>query len=267
MERIRNSSLLRGICYILIPITVFILLMSIANEVLISEYGELGNNEELIKTSTITNNQEFILMQKICNLFKNHENSGMYCIPICTILFVAMIIYLFWSIGHEKEKNGITLRSIDKIPYELLIIGCGTIIFILAGLVVAISSAWADFPINITISIYILSYLGAYTSLLAICVTTIRRIKAKEFWHSFLIYKICHKIKTTTQRITRNFADKTKSTKKLTFYYLGFLAISAILISMSGSFLGVLLLLGFLAWTYYKIIEYNKKINKIQEAL
>ena len=39
MEKIRNSSLLRGICYILIPITVFILLMSIANEVLISEYG------------------------------------------------------------------------------------------------------------------------------------------------------------------------------------------------------------------------------------
>ena len=267
MEKIRNSSLLRGICYILIPITVFILLMSIANEVLISEYGGLSNEEELIKAGIITNNQEFVLMQKIYNLFKNYENSGMYCIPICTILFVAMIVYLFWSIGHEKEKDGITLGSIDKIPYELLIIAGGFIILILAEIVVSISDSWAEIPINIITSVYILSYLGAYASLLAICVTTIRRIKAKEFWHSFLIYKIWHKIKTTTQKIARNFADKTTSTKKITFYYLGFLAICAILISMSGTFLGVLLLIGFLGWTFYKMLEYNKKINKIQESL
>ena len=46
MEKAQKSSLLRGICYILIPILVLMMLISVADEILKSEYGEFKTKIE-----------------------------------------------------------------------------------------------------------------------------------------------------------------------------------------------------------------------------
>src|SRR5699024_4124968 len=104
-------------------------------------------------------------------------------------------------------------------------------------------------PVDFVQSAYIVSYLGIYVCLLIDVVTTIRRIKAKEFWHSFLVYKIWNKIK---QKIDE-YGGKTKSTRKLTFFYLMFLVAFIILINCATSFVGLVLLVAFLVWVYIKL--------------
>ena len=50
MEKAQKSSLLRGICYILIPILVLMMLISVADEILKSEYGEFKTKKEFAQT-------------------------------------------------------------------------------------------------------------------------------------------------------------------------------------------------------------------------
>ena len=404
MENIRKSSLLRGISYVLIPIIVFVLILCVVNEVLIRQYGNIGNKEEYLKTDqfaegyyisvisnvsdireieyenssgieiynttrnyykkiedqniyyegsketrvgyinkginyiikdkntgkvytniqitdlnkqiqdlknasvywyyengeiktsidkinqnnvvynygityddydiyssfNIDNMVEYILKDptyaiylKLYDISQFLNNKLSYIIPISTILLTVIIIYLIWSIGHVKGKDGITLGSIDKISYEIIIMITWFIIGLLICVVGGTSSINSQIPVDFVQSAYIVSYLGIYVCLLIDVVTTIRRIKAKEFWHSFLVYKIWNKIK---QKIDE-YGGKTKSTRKLTFFYLMFLVAFIILINCATSFVGLVLLVAFLVWVYIKLLEYNKKLNKIQLAL
>ena len=50
MEKAQKSSLLRGICYILIPILVLMMLISVADEILKSDYGEFKTKKEFAQT-------------------------------------------------------------------------------------------------------------------------------------------------------------------------------------------------------------------------
>ena len=404
MENIRKSSLLRGISYILIPIIVFILVLCVVNEVLVRQYGNIGNKEEYLKTdqfaeeyyiSVISNvsdikeieyensngieiynatrnyykkieNQNiyyegsketrvgyinkginyiikdkntgkiytniqiteldkqiqelknssvywyyengeiktnidkisqnnvvynygityndydiyssfnidnmieymlkdptYAIYSKLNNISQFFNNKLSYIIPIATILLAVIIIYLIWSIGHEKGKDGITLRSIDKISYEIIIMITWFIIVLLICVIGGASSINSRIPVDFVQSAYIVSYLGIYVCLLIDVITTIRRIKAKEFWHSFLVYKIWNKLR---QKIDE-YGGKENSTKKITFFYLMFLAIFFILINCATSFLGLVLLVAFLVWIYIKLLKYNKKLNEVQMAL
>ena len=351
MENIRKSSLLRGISYILIPIIVFILVLCVVNEVLVRQYGNIGNKEEYLKTdqfaeeyyiSVISNvsdikeieyensngieiynatrnyykkieNQNiyyegsketrvgyinkginyiikdkntgkiytniqiteldkqiqelknssvywyyengeiktnidkisqnnvvynygityndydiyssfnidnmieymlkdptYAIYSKLNNISQFFNNKLSYIIPIATILLAVIIIYLIWSIGHEKGKDGITLRSIDKISYEIIIMITWFIIVLLICVIGGASSINSRIPVDFVQSAYIVSYLGIYVCLLIDVITTIRRIKAKEFWHSFLVYKIWNKLR---QKIDE-YGGKENSTKK-----------------------------------------------------
>ena len=404
MENIRKSSLLRGISYILIPIIVFILVLCVVNEVLVRQYGNIGNKEEYLKTdqfaeeyyiSVISNvsdikeieyensngieiykatrnyykkieNQNiyyegsketrvgyinkginyiikdkntgkiytniqiteldkqiqelknssvywyyengeiktnidkisqnnvvynygityndydiyssfnidnmieymlkdptYAIYSKLNNISQFFNNKLSYIIPIATILLAVIIIYLIWSIGHKKGKDGITLRSIDKISYEIIIMITWFIIVLLICVIGGASSINSRIPVDFVQSAYIVSYLGIYVCLLIDVITTIRRIKAKEFWHSFLVYKIWNKLR---QKIDE-YGGKENSTKKITFFYLMFLAIFFILINCATSFLGLVLLVAFLVWIYIKLLKYNKKLNEVQMAL
>ena len=44
---------------------------------------------------------------------------------------------------------------------------------------------YANIPTNLLISLLFIGYIGAYISLAIIVDSTIRRLKAREFWHSF----------------------------------------------------------------------------------
>ncbi len=186
---------------------------------------------------------------------------------------MTIIIYLIWSIGHEKEKEGICLGSIDNIPYELMLFGVGCIVVFFSALAIFAINSFNDLFINLIIAIGILSYLAIYVSLLVAVVTTIRRIKAKKFWKSFLIYKIGIRVIAFSKNIIRTFTEqidekgKKGMTRKTIISYIAFLIVTLILITWCDTFFGVVLTIVFWVWTCYKLLEYNKQVTKIRNAL
>ena len=65
MERLKKSSWLRGICYILIPIIVLIILICIANEKFKNEYGEFKNKTDFAQTEYISREYYLDIISKI----------------------------------------------------------------------------------------------------------------------------------------------------------------------------------------------------------
>ncbi len=218
-----------------------------------------------IDPTTLTYSNSLYVQQTVYNIFKGHENLPTYLIPLSSILIIVMIIYLIWAIGHEKGKDGIQLNSIDRISYEIISI---VIIFVIGMMIsFAIASIETQIPQKILMSVFLLCYLIGYASLAVWVSTTIRRLKAKQFIRSFLTYKICRWMKVTIEKIFRKVTDKENSNRKMTILYWGFVLISMILACTMWTGIGLLVLIAFWIWAYYKLLQYNKKVQKINEAL
>lgn len=207
----------------------------------------------------------YYIQHVVCEIFKDHTNIPMYLIPLSSILLVAMIIYLIWAIGHEKDKKEIQLGGIDKVPYEILL----TIIFFALGIFISIGIASVEtrIPQKMLIPLIVLSYLGSYASFAVGISTTIKRLKAKSFWHSFLIYKIYYWLKEKTKKFFKVVSDKNSSNKKITIFYWGFIIVSGLIFLATASGIGILLLLVFWTWIYILILKYIEKVDKINKAL
>ena len=235
-----------------------------------SEYNisEYSNYEVYTKfdIEKVSQKSKMILANIVRDITKNMENSE-YTISICMILLIAIIIYLIWSIGYKKGKEEIEITSIDKIPYEVLVVGFTIVIVVFAEILFSIFSSLNDIPINLVIGGLVGTYLVIYISLLVIVVSTIRRIKGKIFFRSFLIYRIGKYIKNLLKKIQQNFSDKTGAIKKLTILYVLFIIIFIILQQFCNSFFGVVLMVAFLWIVYYKLLIYTKKMLKIQKIL
>ena len=218
-----------------------------------------------IDPSSLSYSNSLYVQQAVYNIFKEHQNLPTYLIPISAISLIVMIVYLIWATGHEKGKDGIVLNSLDKISYEIIT----TVIIFIIGMMMsfAIASIETQIPQKILMSVFLLCYLIGYACLAVLVSTTIRRLKAKQFIRSFLIYKICVWMKRAIKKIFIKMTDKKNTNRKITIIYWGFVIISMILSSMTSSGIGLLLLVGFWIWAYYKLIQYNKKIQKINEAL
>ena len=207
----------------------------------------------------------FSIQQTIYNLFKNNPNAPIYTIPISAILLIAIIIYLVWAIGHTKEKEEIEISGIDKMPYEILSI----LVFFAIGIIVSIiiASFESQIPQKIAISIFIVGYVGIYALFMLWFTSTIKRLKAKQFWHSFLIYKIYAWVKRIVKKSFSKITDKSDNTKTVILLYIAFLIIQGILLACLGSFIGLLILIVFWVWVLFKLLEYLKQLNTINEAL
>lgn len=218
-----------------------------------------------IDPNTLNYSNSLYVQQTVYNIFKGHENLPAYLIPLSSILILVMIVYLIWATGHEKGKEGIQLNSIDKISYEIISI----VIMFVIGMMMsfAVASVESQIPQRILMSVFLLCYLIGYACLAVWVSTTIRRLKAKQFIRSFLTYKVCRWIKVTIQKIFKKVTDKQNTNRKITIMYWGFVVISIILACTMWSGIGLLVLIAFWIWTYYKLLQYNKKVQKINEAL
>ena len=178
-------------------------------------------------------------------------------------LLIIIIIYLFWSIGHKEGEVGITLNSIDKIPYEILVFVCLMILSVALAVVVNIGGT-----INYVILLVgFLGYLVCYAMCAVIGVTTIKRIKAKKFIKSFLIYKIGKWCFDKIQGWFRTINQKATENKRIFWYYLLFIIISIMLASLFYTGIAIILLIGFWIWAYYQIKKYILEQEKIKNAL
>ena len=178
-------------------------------------------------------------------------------------LLIIIIIYLFWSIGHKEGEVGITLNSIDKIPYEILVFVCLMILSVALAVVVNIGGT-----INYVILLVgFLGYLVCYAMCAVIGVTTIKRIKAKKFIKSFLIYKIGKFCFDKIQGWFRTINQNATENKRIFWYYLLFIIISIMLASLFYTGIAIILLIGFWIWAYYQIKKYILEQEKIKNAL
>lgn len=207
----------------------------------------------------------YYIQNTVYEMFKNNQNSPVYLIPITSVLLLAMIVYLVWAIGHEKGKDEIQLSGIDKVPYEILI----TIIFFALGIFVSLGVASVEtiIPQKMLIPLIVISYLGSYGSLAVGTATTIKRLKAKRFWRSFLMYKIYAWAKEKVKKLFNVVSDKNSSKRKITIFYWGFIIVSGLIFLATASGVGVLLLLVFWVFVYILMLKYIEKVDKINQAL
>ena len=203
--------------------------------------------------------------QALYEYMMQNKTAPIYGITISLILLVAITVYLFWAIGHKEGKKEIDLNTIDNIPYEILAIICIGIVTISLSFLTNVSSEeLMNYAILLVIAI---CYLVCYTACAVMGVTTIKRIKAKKFFKSFLTYKIIRWIVNKIRKVINAFQEKTSENRKLFWYYIGFLAVSVMLISLSVTGIAVILLIAFWVWVYYKLKEYIIKQEKIKNAL
>lgn len=213
------------------------------------------------KTLQATN---FLFNKNMYDFMLQHNRLPIYSCLISLILLIAIAVYLFWAIGHQKGEEGISLNAIDKVPYEIISI----ISFnVLAIAVTVFVNAFDVYTYYVVAIFYVIAYLIGYLACAIWGITTIKRIKAKTFWKSFLSYKVIkwsyHKIK----KFISEMEQKTSSSKKVFWYYWGFVVISVVLATMIGSAISLILLGGFWLWVFYRLRRYNRQQGEIKDAL
>ena len=207
---------------------------------------------------------DFVTTQDIYQFVTSNQKLPVYALAISLILLTIIAIYLLWAIGHKKGKEGITLNFIDELPYEL--------VFLLFCLIIpmfwaiAVNSVTDSFN-YIFVTILIISYIICYVMTAALTITTIKRIKAKQFWRSFLTYKILRWCKNKIKKYTDEFKNKTSNTKKVFWLYWGFVLITTILLSMFVTGIAILILIAFWIWAYYQLRKYVRQEEMLKETL
>ncbi len=213
------------------------------------------------KTLQATN---FLFNKNVYDFMLQHKQLPVYGCLMSLILLVMIAVYLFWAIGYKKGEEGIHLNVIDQVPYEIISTIC---LMVLSVSLAIVTNSFDVFIYYAIIILYIMAYLIGYLACAIWGITTIKRIKAKTFWKSFLSYKVLrwfyHKIKN----FMREMDQKTSSSKKVFWYYWGFIVISVVLASMIGIGIRLILLGVFWLWAFYRLKKYNRQQNEIKEAL
>ena len=192
-----------------------------------------------------------------------HKTTPIYSIIVSGIALIIIAIYLVNSIGHKEGTDEIVLNRMDEIPYEIVtIVG-----LILLCIFLSIAVSLGEASNAIIIAVGVLCYLICY----AICaiwgVTTIKRIKAKQFLKSFLTYRIIRWIYRKIKKYFEVIDQKASGEKRLFRYYLIFLFVSILLATTVITGIGILLLIIFWIWVYYKMKKYIIQQDKIKNAL
>ena len=203
------------------------------------------------------------IRQAVYEYMLKNRNQPIHRIIISTLGLVAIAVYLFWAIGHKEGTEEIDLNSIDKIPYEIVAMSCLIIISIFLSVLVSIGEA-----INYMILfVEIICYFVCYAACAIMGVTTIKRIKAKQFWRSFLTYKIIQWCWDKTKKLLDTMKQKATGSKKIFWYYIFFLVMSVLIMSLFRGGIAILLLGAFWIGSYYQIKKYGIEQDKIKNAL
>lgn len=198
------------------------------------------------------------------NFIANVGSMPIYAMTYSILILFIIGIYLIWSIGHKNNKEEIYLNNFDKFSYEII---CITGIIILATFSLIGRECLANANIY-TLVISLIAYLICYITCASIGITTIKRIKARKFIKTTLIYKILKWIKQKIEEISNLILWNKEITTKLIIYYIAFIIISLILIiSTAAIWFCIILLLIFWGVALYAILNYTKQLNTIKEIL
>lgn len=214
-----------------------------------------------------------VFFENLVNSLQLYEQQMLSAIPIASIVLVIVLIYLIISIGHTKNKDGIDLNDLDKIPIEIVLLIALLFITIILCLanegILYVTEEYYNFAISMILTGYFIGYaLCAITS-----ITIIKRIKAKTLikdsitgkvfcWCIRLIKKVLSKISNSYKEITVSI-DRTA---KILVYVLAF-GLGAILMIMAFSGFGFFIDLCVFAYCLYKFIQKVNCYHKIENHL
>ncbi len=222
---------------------------------------DIYSSYEEDKTTQATS---FLFNKTIYDFMLQNNRLPIYSCMISLILLVIIAIYLFWAIGHKEGEEGISLNAIDRIPYEIISI----ISFNVVAIVLTIVANAFDIYIHyVVVILYMVAYLIAYIACAKWGVTTKKTIKPKTFWKRFISYKVIKWFYHKIRKFISEMEQKTSSSKKVFWYYWGFVAVSVILATMIGTGISLILLGGFWLWVFYRLRRYNRQQGEIKEAL
>ena len=250
------------------------------NVVIQNSYVEYDINDFEIYISyeeEFTQNDRRII--EILKALMPYENLLYIAVPISGAILLLCAIYLEISIGYKKDKEGIDLNDIDKLPFEILLVIAGLALAIVLYILDNISyTFYQHFKLSLCIisTIYIVIYI-----LFALLATTvIKRIKAKVFWKNTLFYKLCNLIDKLCQKIQKrinNFTFKISKIKRLAIFVVCYFIIMALIMILFNTaknlFLGIVIDIAITMYLLYKVklrincfIKIEEQLKKIYEG-
>ena len=240
------------------------------------EYTKTSINDFEILASYKENVVKSNYLEEIDSIMQNlssFENYIYIAIPVSAIGSVICIVYLCFAIGNSKKSEKIELNYFDKIFYEILL----TIDAILIGIILipfAAGNAYYEyFNINL-ISITLTCYVLIYAVCATLFNTTVKRIKAKQFWNTTIIGKIviwCWKksknILIKTYNICKNSISNIPRNKKILIYIVLFALLIALNTNFSvlGLIFDIIIILCVFNYTIKRFNSYKKIESKLKD--
>ena len=174
------------------------------------------------------------------------------------------LIYLIYSVGHLKGKEGVTLTWIDKIPLEILAI---VYFFIIFFEILIIASCVAILVVDVNLSLMLIIMSGYFTALNALYIagTLLKRIKSNTFITNTIFYRFFKWLGRKLTNLKNAIFTNLKLGRKIGIYFVGIVLVSALLIGVFREF-GILLDIVFWIWCYYKIMKEVNKFKEIHDA-
>lgn len=244
------------------------------NEIAYDDRFELiqQSNCEIYSCLRDANNGEAYIYDLIYKTVSKTYINAPIVILVSTLLLIISIIYIIISIGHKNGYEGIYTNKLDKMPLEIVGIVIGVMLSI-EGLVLVtctslVSSVTSSNIINTFIGLSLLTGIIVYITLAIAGITFIRRIKAKIFWKSTLLYKIVKWVKTIVLNIIEEIFKNPNKTFRLVVIFAGFTVISLILfvLAMDNS-LWSLILLAFWYFTFKVMLNQINKLYIIRDKI
>lgn len=224
------------------------------------------NNYEIYTTyneEKAKNAEMIINNQRIWEFMLENKTFPIYSLVISGTVLIVSMIYLVFALGHKKGKKEINLDLLDELPYEIICIICFTIVAIFLTIAINIMSAMKYTAIMISLIAYFICYIACAI----LGTTTIKRLKAKKFLKSFLIYKILRWCYRKIKKIDSEIRTKTAEGKKIFWIYIIFILLNIFLLSTMITGISTILLIALWVYAYIRIKKYIKDQEIIKEAL
>lgn len=195
-------------------------------------------------------------------------------IPICGICIVIIIMYLIMAIGYKKNKEGVNLNDIDKIPIEIVLVIVLLAIFLLLMIVENIDNYKLTYHSKLYVSSVITTYFVSYILCMVTFTTIVKRIKAKTLIKNSITWRVLRLIKRILIR-TKKSIDVFTESINITLKTIGIgiayivicLLILAISIDVGNLGFGILADMAITIYLFYEIIKKINNFKKVESQL
>ena len=209
---------------------------------------------------------DIVAIANILKQLEPYENYIYTIIPISAVFILLIILYLIIAIGHKKGVQGISLNDFDRIPLEIIFF----MYMMIACLPIALLNIldFTETQINLIISVLITVYFVFYILTIITLHTMIKRIKAKMFWKTTLVGRLCILVKQEYDRIKGNIRYSSSLKTKILASWIVVAGIMLfLLLAFRISFLTFVLSGALFAFMVYKTLKIGKQYAEIENKL